>query len=155
MFKELIDAAVASLLEPYAEEIRKLKAENVAFKSRIVALEARPDPFDTRHYIEDQVKESIADIPVPDAEEIAESISDRRLKKLFEDVDLDSKLSGEVSEWASEQDWTAEIKQAMSELAEEGSLDEAIASAFSDKPEIVEGAVSEILKERTLKVTLE
>jgi predicted RNase H-like nuclease (RuvC/YqgF family) len=77
MFKELIDAAVASLLEPYAEEVRQLKAENEALKARVTALEARPEPFDVRSYIEQRIEEEVGKLT--SAAEVAELIKGKAL----------------------------------------------------------------------------
>jgi hypothetical protein len=140
MFKELIDAAVASLLEPYAEEIRFLKNVNdglyrrvqeiedrlgdrlvdaesnhETLLRRVTALEGRPDPFDQRSYIEERLAELDAKRDPPTAEAVAEALSARRLKQIG--ADLEEKLPDAIAEWASAEDWTQEIKQALKDGA--------------------------------------
>jgi len=152
MFKELIDAAVASLLEPYAEEIRKLKSENETLLRRVTELEKRPDIFDVRSYIEERIREETSDLP--DVQEFVNAMSDRRIKKLFEDIDFQNPLNDGVREWASEQDWTEEVKAAVKEAAEEGSLDEAFDRIMTDHGDVLKAAVVEWLSKKDVEVRI-
>lgn len=152
MFKELIDSALASLLEPYAEEIRKLKADNEVLKARVAELEKRPDIFDVRSYIEERIREETSDLP--DVQEFVNAMSDRRIKKLFEDIDFQNPLNDGVREWASEQDWTEEVKAAVKEAAEEGSLDEAFDRIMTDHGDVLKAAVVEWLSKKDVEVRI-
>lgn len=152
MFKELIDSALASLMEPYAEEIRKLKADNDALRARVSELEKRPDIFDVRSYIEERIREETRDLP--DVQDFVNAMSDRRIKKLFEDIDFQSPLNDGVREWASEQDWTEEVKAAVKEAAEEGSLDEAFDRIMTDHGDVLKAAVVEWLSKKDVEVRI-
>ena len=133
MFKELIDAAVASLLEPYAEEIRKLKSENETLLRRVTALEARPDPFDVRKYIDDCIREIGIRAEAPSPEDVAEAINEKKLRKALEYVDIDAKLQEAVQEWCCEQDWTEEANYAFKEWAYENDLSADIANKIAGR----------------------
>jgi len=127
MIKEFIDAAVASLMEPYAEEIRRLKSENETLLRRVTALEARPDPFDVRKYIDDCIREIGLRAEAPSPEDVAEAINSKKLYKALEYVDIDEKIQSAVGDWCSEQDWSYEAAAAFKEWAEENDLGNDIA----------------------------
>lgn len=141
MLKDIIGAAALAAFDriaaPYLEEIRNLKAENEVMRARVTALEARPDPFDTRCYIEERLKELDLKREVPSAEEVAEAIDSKKLYKALEYVDVDSKLQESVQDWCCEQDWSEEAASAFKEWAEENDLIEEVSRKIISRMKVV------------------
>jgi len=122
----IIESAISHvfyrLVEPYADEIRNLKADNAKLIQRVTALEARSDPFDVRKYIDDRIREIGIRAEAPSPEDVAEAINEKKLRKALEYVDIDAKLQEAVQEWCCEQDWTEEANSAFKEWAYENDL---------------------------------
>lgn len=158
MFKELIDAAVASLLEPYAEEIRKLKSDNETLLRRVTALEARPDPFDTRCYIEERLEELDLKREAPSAEEVAEAISDRALAKALERIDFSDSMTSAAQDWMADQDWSSEVEEALSggNVLDEDSIQSHISKWLDSDAgqERIDAAVKLVVSGRTVELVL-
>ena len=111
------------MLEPYADEVRRLKAENEALLRRVAALEARPDPFDVRKYIDERVREIELRAEAPSADDVAMAISPNALYKALDHFNIDEKIQEAVGEWCCQQDWTCEATAAFKEWAEENGLE--------------------------------
>lgn len=133
MIESLALAAFNKLAAPFAEEIRALRSENEALRGRVVKLEARPDPFDVRKYIDEKLVDLKINLEPPSADEIAIAISDRALAKALELIDFQSELGYKAVDWMSEQDWSSEANDAIKEWVNEEGLEDKIIERITSR----------------------
>lgn len=137
MIKTLIEEAVMSvfnkLAAPLADQVRELCAENEALRARIAKLEARPDPFDVRKYIDEKLVELKLNREVPSADEVAIAISDRALAKALERIEFQSEIGNAAADWMGEQDWSSEANEAIKQWAYEEGIEDKILERITER----------------------
>jgi hypothetical protein len=126
--------------------------------ARVTALEARPDPFDVRCYIDERMEELGLNHEAPTADEVAEAISDRALSKALERIDFSDEMTSAAQDWMADQDWSSEVEQTLTSgnLLDEDSIQGHVFKWLESEEgeKIVGDAIKLNFEGRTIEVTL-